>query len=495
MTIDRVRAIFFGSLLLLLLAGAGQYGHAACQVRTNQLGVATLQNLLATEAAPTTLLVAMPNCPEELYIGTAYLLSDHQTKKALDYWFDAPESLKHRQVTLFPELFQLGLAARRAEPTSALAAYRQMFGVASFKAGWDLSDIKNEYQQTLIRWYASREEQLDTMQGLRHALWLWRAGDSEVALVRLEQVQATDLNPNARPRLDAYRNLIQAERLQAEGDLLLASQLLAKIGRSERSVFLRALLQQARLSTLDSVDAVSLEWKQVLANWQPSLSLDYTVVSLPARLVGAEILEPELIADGGEVCVLLFWQSKFTNRLSVAELAWLEVQDGQYVQEVCAYNLIQDPSFEWPKTEGRESLSESYGDLYKQYNNPPRQESAFVEGLLSQVVCLANPTEDGFSGVYQGTVKVKPTDHFLITAHMNSQDGANGILMGSWQKTRSYDLFYIGNVPKEAGWQWVGGVVSPPNEAWGAQVYGGVNYDAPGTVCVDDIMMLRLALP
>jgi hypothetical protein len=434
------------------------------------------------------------NCQANVYIQTQWLLSAGQYEEAFDYW-ELSSSESNRPVEILPAYFQSVLDARISGKNerwaSAVASYREAFWLATHSGeDHDLVSIEPEYRDALIHDYESRAAHLNHGELLRQALWLWRAGhlnNSWQAFVELKD--KVDLAPALKNRAAAYALLVQAEIAVSENRAHDALEYYLGVSPREHPVYLRALLGMAELERNIGSYPQPSPWRQELADWTPSIFLSYASNRDGVHVVGAEFLEPELIPDGGETCILLFAEGKPYDSTQIV------IAGNKFVDEVCGLNLIQDPGFEWSRNNSQ--ASPWFADRYPQDDNPPYWKSGTAENR-SAFVCFTNPAEEAGSyrsGIMQQGPTVTSPDEFLLAVRLTSLEGARGTLMGRWQdNTGRPNLFYVDYLAGSGTWQWVGGIVESIPEAWGVQVHI-VNYQTPGTVCADDLVMISLDVP
>jgi hypothetical protein len=424
-------------LLILLMINMFLNNRLACRINANVFNLATLNNELTERQIPkkldTTLVIT--DCQEKAWAQTRWLLSIHQNRQAIDFW-QRHENINKRSVALFPKFFQYSLSARQGEQagdwTLALAAYRQMFQEARQKGGLPLDEMNTEYQKALIGWYENQDN-LGAAEQLRHALWLWRADNPRTAIKILEQVQASNLSPRLRSKIEAYRLLIEADKLQSERKAVEALQVLVQIPASEQAIFLRALLQIASLEERDSTTIGIVDWRPLLSNWKPSVPVNYKPDSAFAELVGFELLEPELLEDGGWTEFALFWDTSAKLAKVEPEAAgWNVVNERRSIQVVQILNLIPNPGFEWKTTDmtGLSAWRQEQGTLAS-----VTLEQRHLHNELTYAACLKNDKTFSSINLLETFFLTNPNNLYLAAAWIQNQGSNNATFWKRWIKT------------------------------------------------------------
>jgi tetratricopeptide (TPR) repeat protein len=425
------------------------------------------------------------------------LLGEGQVKNALDIWESGERELGLRSRRYLPDFLIKGLEARALSKSDqwedALTSYQSMFNRADMHQGpFDVRDgmaaLQKEYREAILDWYANRKDfRPETL--LRKALWLWRDGRIEEALQIINTAISIEGTEQAvHKRLEAYRSLLYGRYLESCDRIEKAAESYMDISSSEPPVYWRGILSLYELQVKSPQENLKSEKHQLIFRYfhkvGPSIGLEYFSSQLPVCLVGAEILEPELIEDGGILEVLLFWQAIQEQGPTDLPQEWLPIDKMLYMQKVTARNLITDPGFEW----GEEGLRRLYGEA----GNAPSFETVSINGFPTRIVSLSNQEIGKNSGFSKFVSSVRFSDRFLLAARMKGTGNANGVLMGNWLESYpSSKLFYAGEVVNNADWQWIGGVVTPTVDSRVVQVYI-VNYEAVGRVWADDLVMLQL---
>jgi hypothetical protein len=415
-----------------------------------------------------------------------------------------------RPFSLFPEYFRIGLDARGLAAADqwarAVGQYRRMFrATAVGGVRQQMRGVREDYASALVSEYSSRRAVLTNQERLRWALWLWRTGDWRAGRHIIAQLLDSCSSDRLRGRYRAYMRLLSATGLRTLGKENEAAAVLAEIPLSERAVYLRGILQSAIQEDQDLGRSAPADWQKALQNWQPSIQLEKSGRSGDARLAGAEVLEPELIPDGGDVCVALFWEDVPDSLEDLGGPGLYRVGGGKIVQVVWSRNLVQDPGFEWPRSgkpefdlgnQERESgISDWYKDGYGGGGNLPIREVGYPGGVASFIIRLEN-FKDGprSSGIAQFVGRVDANDRLLVAGRFFRSEGEGICLLGYWHWFREGQLFYTPVLQPNKEWAWIGGMVVPPADTQGVELYA-TNYGTTGEVLLDDLIMFRVVLP
>ncbi len=461
-----------------------------CLGAGNVYGLATLQTLLLEEPRPIPAgLYEDRACAGSAYMRTRWLLSQGGVQEALDFVMSEGTGAS-RPMTFYPEFFRSGLAARRAGANGrwpeAVRAYRQMFGQANqARADLVLDDVMAEYRFALTSAYGARRDELAPEEQLRWALWLWRSGRHDAAERILDDVAVGSRSLKLPRRVIDYRTAIAADRLIAEARYREGVDLLRGIDEVNSPATLRVLVNLASSTAVGS-DSV---WARELEAWPPAMYVkdsDGRNSSL-----GITLLEPEVIPDGGEACMVLFGEDE-TSLVPLRRNDVIELGDGRWLREVCTRNLVQNPGFEWGNAPTTTRLPGDYLSLYDVDGNQPLFLEMSRDGMHTYAVCLTNP-EGGRhrSGVQQVGPRVDTSSRYLVAMRARTEGPTQALLIGTWLEVNTSSPFRAGSA-RGATWQLAGGVVSPSPSATGS-VLQVVNFETVGTVCVDDLLMLRLS--
>jgi len=393
--------------------------------------------------------------------------------------YDYSTSALDLRVGLCEPALSLGLRARGFARdhawSEAVSAYREFLARAP---GNLKDDILPEYHLALASLYANQQGPDACW---RSAMHYWKAGRGAEARQILANM---DLGP---PRVQAYRRLLEAEAMLTSGRAADATSLLAAIQPEVRSAWLRAQLVMA-----SAQGALGMTAAQRLREYVPTIPLDESVAGT-GRLVGMELLEPDLIGDGGQVSMLLFWKDLARPQASRDD-SWFMLTDDSAIQLVVTRNLVPNPGFEWSAIPGADSSSDVLATpVYWAGSTLPiwRLVREVRDGQVTTVSCLDNEwitDPDKFSGFSTWFFFTVPNATYLQMGWLRSQrDPSNVVLALNWD-SRDVNGAFFGSVSKD--WRPYAGLLHSPAEARSAHVIAHSN--GPGAVWFDDIILVRL---
>ena len=374
------------------------------------------------------------------------------------------------------------LAAAQAWP-EAVAAYRELL---LRSPGNLVDDMLPVYHLALAQLY-KLQSRPDA--AWRRALHLWRAGYPEDAQNALAEVGAYDPE-----KVEAYRNLWSAESKlrdeQRDGALLD----LQVIPSTVPDAWLRA---QFALSKLDTTPVSLNRIAKRIDTFVPMILVNQDVDGI-GRLDGIEILEPEILDDGGLLSLALFW-SELSDPSHCDQQSWLCLNNQKAIQLLTTRNLVPDPGFAW-QTDQQIALGTNiranpgYWVQGFGYPQPPEAWRFVTEkraGQLTTVSCLDNDPitdERKLAGLQTWFFFIMPDTYYIQLGWLRSQRNPSNALLGVYWD--SGDVSVIASAPQHEEWRPYAGVLRSPNDARSATIML-QNTGVTGAVCFDDIALVR----
>jgi hypothetical protein len=209
--------------------------------------------------------------------------------------------------------------------------------------------------------------------------------------------------------------------------------------------------------------------------------------------------DEQALAGGAITTVFYFWRGPGDVAAGTAEDGWYSLDVGYWLQiEEGTASLIPNGNLELPAAEAAEA--EFPLDYLSGEPATAKLAVAAREGVSTTVVLLANAVQTDTTGIASATLPLDPQRWVLHSAWLDSMDGGNGVLGVSWGTGESpggeqeTPLGYTAENVQGSGWRQHARLHTPPEGSQGVQAFA-YNYLAPGSVAVDDMLLLPVRPP
>jgi hypothetical protein len=238
-------------------------------------------------------------------------------------------------------------------------------------------------------------------------------------------------------------------------------------------------------------------WLASVSATGPALRLDqevgdgWTFVGMTA--------DEQALAGGAITTAFYFWRGPVDMTAGTGEDGWYSLDVGYWLQiEEGTASLIPNGNLELPAAEA--ATAEFPLDYLRGEPATDLLEISMRDGVTTTVALLANRVPTETTGIASASLPLDAERWYLHSAWLTSADGGNGVLGVSWTaaepqaEAEAARLAYTAEGVQSSGWSRHARLHVPPAGSQDVQAFA-YNFLAPGSVAVDDMLLLPLRPP